>query len=114
MASTNGLKPHWFHILLALADQDLHGTAILNEVLDRTEGQVRLWPGMLYGSLGQMAEKGMISETEPPPGAPTEGGKKRFYRITAKGREELAAEARRLAHYLEAVRAKNVLPEEAP
>lgn len=113
MSKLTALKPQWFQILLALADHELHGTAIMNEVLERTQGEMRLWPGMLYGSLGQMAEAGLIEETEPPDGAPTEGGKRRFYCITAPGLEALSAEAQRLARYLKAAQAKNVLPEEA-
>src|SRR4030095_9788383 len=45
------LPAHWFQILLALADRDLHGLAITKEVFDRTEGRMQLWPGMLYGAL---------------------------------------------------------------
>ena len=41
------LEPHSFQILLALADRDLHGLGIMNEVLERTGGRMRLWPGML-------------------------------------------------------------------
>jgi hypothetical protein len=47
------LEPHWFQILLALADRDLHGLAIMNDVLERTGGRMRLWPGMLYRALGR-------------------------------------------------------------
>ena len=50
------LKPHWFHILLSLADRDLHGTAIMEEVLERTESHMRLWPGKLYGALKELAD----------------------------------------------------------
>jgi DNA-binding PadR family transcriptional regulator len=46
------LQPHWFQILLALADHDLHGLGVMNEVLERTDGRMRLWPGMLYRILG--------------------------------------------------------------
>jgi len=40
------LEPHWFQILLALADRDLHGLAVMNDVLERTGGRMRLWPGI--------------------------------------------------------------------
>ena len=52
------LKTKWFHILLSLADRDLHGTAIMETVLTRTDGAIRLWPGALYGALGDMSEAG--------------------------------------------------------
>lgn len=103
------LKPQWFQILLSLADRALHGTAIMEEVLARTEGEMRLWPGMLYGSLSELAERGLIEETEAPVGAPTEGGRRRFYAITEGGREALAEEARRLEEYVRVARAKHVL-----
>jgi DNA-binding PadR family transcriptional regulator len=103
------LKSSWFQILLSLADHELHGTAIMEEVLGRTDGAVRLWPGTLYGSLGELAERGWIVETDPPPGAPTEGGKRRFYAITAPGRAVLAEETRKLAAYVDVARSKRVL-----
>ena len=103
------LKPHWFQILLALADHDLHGLGIMEEVSARTEGVVHLWPGMLYGSLKQMLDMGFVVETDPPEDAQPGGGKPRYYGITAAGREELVREIRRLSTYLDAARAKNVL-----
>lgn len=102
------LKPHWFHILLSLADQDLHGLQIMEEVSERTEGDVHLWPGMLYGSLKQMTEEGLIQETEPPADADPGGGKPRYYRITENGRSVLSAEVARLSSYVTAALAKNV------
>ena len=57
------LKPHWFHVLLSLADQDNHGYAIMQEVLDRTAGKVRLWPATLYGTLQRLIDAVMYPET---------------------------------------------------
>ncbi|MEX2471641.1 MAG: PadR family transcriptional regulator [Gemmatimonadota bacterium] len=111
MSVTGRMKPHWFHILLAVADQALHGTAIMEEVLDRTEGELRLWPGMLYGSLKEMDDAGWIEEVPPPDDAPTEGGKRRFYRITAAGRGALADEVDRLAGFVRDARAKRIGPQ---
>jgi DNA-binding PadR family transcriptional regulator len=102
------LKAKWFHILLSLADQDLHGTAIMEDVLRRTQGAIRLWPGALYGALEDMSEKGIIQEVPPPAGAPTEGGKRRFYAITQSGRETLAAEVTRFEELVLEARAKGV------
>lgn len=103
------LPDHWFHILLALADQDLHGLAITREVFDRTGGRQHLWPGMLYGALKQMTAKGLVVETEAPPDAATGGGKPRFYRITPIGKRSCAAEAERLSRIVDAARAKRLL-----
>lgn len=106
MEAHTELEPHWFHILLSVADRGLHGTAIMEEVLDRTEGRIRLWPGKLYGALRDMVEAELIVEVQPPPGAPTEGGKRRFYAITRNGRLALREETDRLAALVRLVRAK--------
>jgi len=103
------LPTPWFHILLALADHDLHGLAIMKEVFARTEGQLHLWPGALYGALNKLGRAGMVYEVPPPRGAATGGGRPRFYRITPLGRRACAAEAERLAKLVDAARAKRLI-----
>jgi DNA-binding PadR family transcriptional regulator len=103
------LEPHWFQILLALADRDLHGLAVMNDVLERTGGRMRLWPGMLYRALGRLADIGLVTEIEPPDDAPTGGGRPRFFRITTAGRRACAAEAERLAGFVAVARRKKLL-----
>jgi DNA-binding PadR family transcriptional regulator len=103
------LEPHWFQILLTLADRDLHGLAIMNDVLDRTGGRMRLWPGMLYRALGRLADIGLVTEIEPPDHAPIAGGRPRFFRITTAGRRACAAEAERLAGFVAVARRKKLL-----
>jgi DNA-binding PadR family transcriptional regulator len=103
------LEPHWFQILLALADRDLHGLAIMNDVLERTGGRMRLWPGMLYRALGRLADIGLVTEIEPPADAPIAGGRPRFFRITTAGRRAGAAEAERLAGFVAVARRKKLL-----
>jgi len=105
----SGLKAHWFQILLALGDKDLHGLDIMNEVLERTEGQMHLWPGQLYGSLKQLTEAGYVVEVAQPADADHGGGRPRYYSITNEGREVLKKEVARLARYVEAARAKNLV-----
>lgn len=105
------MKPHWFQILLAVAAGPIHGTAIMEEVLERTEGAMKLWPGTLYRSLRELEAEGWIVETDPPEGAPTEGGKRRFHRLTVSGRAVLADEVRRLASFVRAAEAKRVVSE---
>ena len=68
------MAPHWFQILLALADHDLHGLAITKEVFDRTGGEMQLWPGMLYGALRKMTTQGYVVETRVPQGFTSGGG----------------------------------------
>jgi DNA-binding PadR family transcriptional regulator len=108
MSEGDNLKPQWFHILLSIADRPLHGAAIVEEVLERTDGAVRLWPGMLYGSLHELADRSLIEEVDPPDGAPTEGGKRRFYGILPAGRLALHQEVERMATFVRVARAKRV------
>jgi DNA-binding PadR family transcriptional regulator len=105
------MKPHWFHILLAVADGPIHGTAIMEEVLARTDGAMKLWPGTLYRSLRELEEQGWIVEVDAPEGAPTDGGKRRFHLITESGKAELADEVRRLASFVRTAEAKRVIAE---
>lgn len=108
------LKSSWLQILLAVADRDLHGTAIMEEVLERTGGHLKLWPGTLYGSLHDLHGAGLIEETEPPDDIPPEGGRPRFYRITPEGRRALRAEVERLAGLVRAARAKRIVDDLEP
>jgi DNA-binding PadR family transcriptional regulator len=103
------LPPHWFQILLALADQDLHGLGVMQEVLARTGGHMRLWPGMLYRNLDRLVAEGLVVEIEPPPRAEPGGGRPRYFRVTAAGRRACGAEARRLAALVEVARQKKLL-----
>lgn len=95
--SPTPLKRHWFHILTALAEGDLHGSGIVRTVLEQTDGELRLWPATLYGSLDEMDTEGLIEEltgADHPEGA---SERRRYYRITRRGRSVLREEARRLA-----------------
>lgn len=108
-ADTPPLEPHWFQILLALADHPLHGLGIMNEVLERTGGRMRLWPGMLYRNLARLVADGLAVEIDAPPDAEPGGGRPRFYRITPLGRRACAAEAQRLASFVDVARRKKLL-----
>lgn len=98
------LKSNWFHILLCLTDGDQHGYAIMQEVMDRTAGKVRLWPATLYGSLRRLVEEGLIEESVERP--PADDPRRRYYRLTSAGRDVLADEIRRLEELVQAARAK--------
>jgi DNA-binding PadR family transcriptional regulator len=103
------LSSQWFQILLALANHDLHGLAITKEVFERTEGQMHLWPGMLYGALKKMTDAGLVDEVDAPRGFAAGGGRPRFYRLTAFGRRVCAAEAQRLSRFVDAAQAKRLI-----
>ena len=98
------LRPHAFHILLALAREELHGAAIVDVVMDRTGGRLRLWPATLYGALADLSDAGWILEVPPPEDAPTEGGRRRFWRLTPSGRRAMTQEAERMASWVEVAR----------
>ena len=103
------LKPHWFHVLLSLADQEQHGYGIMQEVLDRTDGKVRLWPATLYGTLKKLIDADLIEESGSRP-AGDDDARRRYYRLTRLGRRVLAAESERLEDLVRLIRAKRGLP----
>lgn len=105
------LKPPVFHILLALAEGELHGLGIADWVERTTDGSVELGPGTLYRSLKEMVEGGLIRET----GAPEADAdpRRKYYAITAAGRTGVEAEAVRLERLVEVARARKLLPERA-
>lgn len=89
------MDPKSFHILAALAAGPRHGYAIRQQVEERTEGEVRLWPASLYGALSELAQHGWIRETASPLGE-ADDPRRRYYAVTEAGRAALAEEARRL------------------
>jgi DNA-binding PadR family transcriptional regulator len=90
------LKANWFHILLSLSDQEQHGYGIMNEVLERTNGKVRLWPATLYGTLKRLIDEGLIEESDDRPAPELDDARRRYYRITRFGKSVLSAESERL------------------
>jgi len=106
------LKTHWFHILLCLSGQEQHGYGIMQEVLERTGGKVRLWPATLYGTLKRLMEAGLIEESDERPAPELDDARRRYYRLTILGRRVLAAESRRLEDLVRAIRAKGLAESE--
>jgi DNA-binding PadR family transcriptional regulator len=103
------LKPHWFHVLLSLADQEQHGYGIMQEVLDRTAGKVRLWPATLYGTLKRLMDSELIEESGDRPAPELDDARRRYYGLTALGRRVLAAESQRLEDLVRVIHAKRGL-----
>ena len=68
----DSIKPHWFYILLALADEDRHGLAIARDVQSLSDGAVRLWPATLYGSLDELRARRWIEELDEHPAEESE------------------------------------------
>lgn len=97
-----------FHILLALADGEKHGYAILKEVALRTEDKVRLSAGTLYGNLARLEGSGMIVESGNRPAFGLDDERRRYYRLTEFGRSVAVAEAHRMEAALSQARAKHL------
>ena len=105
------LSPAVFHILLALADEDRHGYAIMRDIEDRTDGVVKVGPGMLYGSIKWLVADGFIEEAAAKGKAEDE--RRKYYRLTANGRGLLKAEASRLEAAVGLARSRRVLSKKA-
>lgn len=99
-----------FHIMVVLAERPLHGYAIRQEVEERTEGAVRLWPATLYGTLSALTTGGLIEEAESP-GGPDDDARRKYYALTVEGRQALAAEAARLEELARLARGRLALGE---
>lgn len=91
------LSPPEFTILLAVADGEKHGYAIMKEVAAQSEGRTRLGPGTLYGAIKRMLQAGLIEESEERADPESQDERRRYYRLTLEGRRHAEAEARRLA-----------------
>ncbi len=100
------LKAHWFHIMLSLAAGEQHGYGIMQEVLSRTTGKVRLWPATLYGSIKRLIEADLIEESNERPAPELDDARRRYYRLTALGRRVLDAECERLQELVRTIRVK--------
>jgi DNA-binding PadR family transcriptional regulator len=107
------LPPATFHILVALADDDRHGYAIMQDVTARTGGALKLSAGTLYRSIQRMLEQGLIAESSARPAPELDDERRRYYRITPFGRTVAKAEARRLAEMLKLARASGFAPRKA-
>ena len=104
------LPPATFHILLAVAGEDRHGYAIIQDVSARTNGEVRLSPGTLYRSIQRMLEQGLLLETRERPAPEEDDERRRYYRITPLGTAVAKAEARRLTQLVRMARARGFVP----
>jgi DNA-binding PadR family transcriptional regulator len=104
------LPPAAFHILMALAEEDLHGYAIIQRVAQRTGGDVRLSAGTLYRSIQRMLEQDLLEEIHERPLKAKDDERRRYYRITPFGESVARAEASRLTDLLKLARASGLVP----
>src|SRR5260370_26083388 len=98
------LKPQWFHIMLSRAGGEQHGYGIMQEVLNRTMGKVRLWPATLYGSIKRLIEADLIEESNERPAPELDDARRRYYRLTPLVQPVLDAECDRLQELVRTIR----------
>jgi DNA-binding PadR family transcriptional regulator len=94
-----------FHILMAVAEEDRHGYAIIQDVAARTGGELKLSAGTLYRSIQRMLEQGLLIETEERPDPEFDDERRRYYRITPFGAAVAKAEAIRMSKLVKWARA---------
>ena len=99
-----------FQILVAVADQDRHGYAIMQDVASRTNGALKLSPGTLYGSIKRMLEEGLIVELTDRQRPGEDDERRRYYRLTPFGRSVAQVEATRLTTLLRQAKAAGLAP----
>jgi DNA-binding PadR family transcriptional regulator len=99
-----------FHILVAVAEEDRHGYAIMQDVATRTNGALKLSPGTLYGSIRRMLDEGLIVELSDRQRPEEDDERRRYYRITPFGRSVAQAESARLTTLLRQARAAGLAP----
>jgi DNA-binding PadR family transcriptional regulator len=103
------LHQNWFHILLSLVGAEQHGYGIMQDVLERTNGTVRIWPATLYGTLQRLIADGLIEESEDRPVEELDDARRRYYRLTRLGRKVLELECERLQEMLRMMQKKRRL-----
>ena len=104
------LPPATFHILLAVADEDRHGYAIIQDVVARTNGELKLSAGTLYRSIQRMLDAGLIVEARKRPAPAMDDERRRYYSITPFGTAVARAEMRRLTQLVRLARARGLTP----
>lgn len=104
------LTPAVLNILLSLANEELHGYGIMQEVEQRTDGKVKLGPGTLYRSIKQMLSGSLIEESDERPDPELDDQRRRYYRLTNFGQRVATAELERLESIVGSGRTKGLLP----
>jgi DNA-binding PadR family transcriptional regulator len=107
------LPPATFHVLLAVAQHDRHGYAIMQDVEERTNGELRLSAGTLYRSIQRMLEQGLIVETRERPAPDLDDERRRYYRMTPFGEAVARAELRRIEGLVRIARKQGLTSERA-
>ena len=104
------LTPAVFHILLSLLGGDHHGYGIMQEVAEHTDGQIKLGPGTLYGTIKRLLSDRLIVEADERPDPELDDERRRYYRLTDFGQQVLRAEARRISKMVSVAQRKRLVP----
>ena len=104
------LTPAVFHILLALAGGERHGYGIMSEVAQATEGQIKLGPGTLYGTIKRLLDSELIAESDDRPDPQMDDERRRYYKLTPLGRRVIQAEVERYARMVHLARSNGLFP----
>ena len=102
------LTPPMFHVLVALADGEKHGYAILKDVSRRTNGKVRLGAGTLYAVIKRLLDDGLIAESDERPDPALDDDRRRYYRLLDTGRQVALADVARMEDAIALARAKRL------
>ena len=102
-----------FQILLSLSDQDLHGYAIIQDIRERTDGEVELTPSTLYAAIKRLLDNRLIDELDTRPGPEDDDPRRRYYGITPLGLDVARLETARLERALKMARQKKLTPKKA-
>lgn len=108
------LTPGMFQVLIALADGEKHGYAVIKEVSRRTGGEISFSAGTLYTIIRRFVQEGVVAESDARPDPALDDERRRYYRLTDFGRDVARAEARRMETALGMARAKNLIPRTRP
>lgn len=103
------VKHATYQVLLALADDELHGYAVMQAVTAMTAGQETILPGTLYAALARMVDEGLVAVREGDDGDTSGGPRRRYYRRTARGREVARAESERMRALLDIAQAQKII-----
>ncbi|MCL4788284.1 MAG: helix-turn-helix transcriptional regulator [Verrucomicrobia bacterium] len=108
------LTPAAFHVMLALAEGELHGYAIMQEVAQDTAGRMKMGPGTLYGTIKRLLEAGLIEESDERPDPELDDERRRYYRLSGLGQRVVRAEAQRYADLAAVARGKRLIGKPLP
>jgi DNA-binding PadR family transcriptional regulator len=103
------LSPQVFQMLLSLVDGPRHGYAIITDIRERTDGEIRLTASTLYDALSRLVDQRLIEELDAPPNPEDHDSRRRYYRLSALGSDTARLEARRLERVIEMARSKRLL-----